>query len=449
MKKIYFLKALLITLLFLGCKSEMFEVDVNKLQEIYNSTIPFEYQPLDPTVTLYLDHSTCVIDARQNSPVFKALKGQLGLYTDTLCLIKGKEFEYVPNTDKSPTSTDVFNKINEINKDIPYADIGQAVANICNGNSQAILITDCEYFDKNNRNQDGFPYLSGAFKYWLQKGYVIYVITEPYQERNNGKMYEKKRFYFIFTDDRMSTPISDNIMSELQSLLQNNACKLFKLTNSDIFVNREGEMVEQDLSFTHESLNGFDFVTIDDDWGSIREFVMKLDEYGEPIPEEAPAPLIKNLAFNNGYNYFIDDVEVVATNITARYLSKDCESAENLKLDCKDINPNEIDMSEGFRIDKKALQGSKINVFLTDKVFKYITSEYGGNVIRLDFVVTKAGLQDYDPDMFSWKSLYSNENATCVAKSIENVLYDAAIVPMNKDRRVIHTVFIKTEVYNN
>jgi hypothetical protein len=427
----------------------MFEVDTQKLQEeIYDPTA-VKYPVLEQSMVLYLDHSTCVINANLSSPVFRALKGQLGLYTDTLCLVKGRILEYVSNTDKSPTSTDVFNIINEIRDDIPFADIGQAIGNICNGSSQAIFITDCEYFDRNGRNQDGYPYLSGAFKDWIKKGYVIYVVTEPYQERYRGRTYDKKRFYFIFTDDKMQAPISGNMLNELQSLLQNGVCKLFKITNSDIMAERKGEMVENDLTFTFESLNGFEYAAIDDDWNSIREFVMKLDKYGEPIPEEKPAPLIKNLVFNDGNNYFIDDMEVVATNITARYLSIDCDAADGLKLDCTDLKPDDVDMSEGFMLDKDALRSRKLNVFLTDKVFNYLLpSEYGGNLIRLDFVVTKAGLQNYDSDMFLWKSLYEDADAICVATSIDNVLHDVGIVPMSKDRRVIHTVFIKTEAYN-
>ena len=449
MNRYLFLTVFAITALgFTSCGKQYFEVDTNILQEKIYDPSAVKYLNLEQSMVLYLDHSTCVIDANLNSPIFKALKGQLGLYTDTLCLIKGRELEYMPNTDKSPTSTDVFNTINEIKNDIDFADIGQALSNICNSNSQAILITDCEYFDKSGKNQDGFPYLSGAFKDWLQKGYVIYVITEPYQEKSRGKLYDKKRFYFIFTDDKMNAPISGNMLNEIQQLLSQNVCTLFKMTNSDIASKREGDMIAGDLTITFESLNGFEFVAIDDDWNSIREYVMKLDKYGEPIPKEEPEPLIKNIVFNDGNNFFIDDVEVVATNITARYLSIDCDAAENLKLDCEEIKPNDVDMSEGFSLDKDALKSRKLNVFLTDKIFKYLTSEYGGNIIRLDFVVTKAGLQNYDSDMFSWQSLYNPDKATCVSKSIDNALHDIDIVPMSKDRRVIHTVIIKTEAYN-
>jgi hypothetical protein len=423
---------------FVSCGSNYFAVDTQQLQtKIYEPTT-IEYESLQTTTVLYIDHSTCVIDARQNSKVFKGLMGQLGLYTDTLCLIKGAEFEQIPNTDKSPTSTDVYNIINGIDVDIPFADIGQAVKTICESNSQAILITDCEYFDKNGKNQDGFPYLSGAFKNWVRKGHCIYIVMEPYQEKNKGKLSEKKRFYFIFSNDRMEAPISHNMLHEIQSLLQDNTCKLYKLTNSDIFVRHNKDMVADDLTFTVEDFPGFEYVDISDDWNSIREYVMKLDSYGEPLQEEEPVPVIKNLVFDDGEDYFISDVEIVATNITSQYMA----------LEDSTITINNVDMSEGFKLDKNALKNHELNVLFTDKVFNYLTDEYGGNLIRLDFVITKFGLQNnYNADMFTWQSLYSNDKAICVAKSIDNVLHDVEIVPTSKDRKIIHTVFLKTESY--
>jgi len=424
---------------FYSCE-KIFEVDPQRLYDSIYDPSAVKYSTLDQSMVLYLDHSTCVIDANQNSLVFKALKGQLGLYADTLCLIKGQDFEYKPNTEKSATSTVVYNIINGISQDFNYADIGRAVDKICNGNSQAILITDCEYFDKNKKNQDGFPYLSGAFKDWLQKGYVVYIVTEPYLEKNK----EKKRFYFFFTDDKMNAPISSNMLNELQHLLQNGTCQLFKLTNSDIYVQRQGKMFSNDLDISDVTQQGsFQYVELYDSWNTIREYVMKLNKYGDPLENDEgtgnaqPVPLVQNLFFNDGNNYFIDDVEIIATNITTQYLA----------LDNPDITPTITDISEGFRIDKDALLNNQLNLFLTDKIFKFLDAEHGGNLIRLDFVVTKAGLQDYDPAMFMWKSLYNNDSAICVAKSIENVLYDANIVPMSKDRRVIHTLFIKTEAY--
>jgi hypothetical protein len=434
-----FVAATIAALTFSGCRKPFLEVDVQQLQyRIYEPSAVRYETPAAGTV-LYLDHSTCVVDARQNSPVFNALRPQLGQYSDTLRLIKGGVFETIP---LNRSDNQVFQILQTIREDIPFSDILKAVEQICHSGRQAILITDAEFI-KGNLCHDQDPYFSEPFKHWLQKGYVIYVVTEPYRERNKGRWHDKKRFYFFFTDDRMPAPISHNMLAELRPFI-NNGVSVFKLTNSDLYVKREGDLIEQDLTFVYEGGNGFDYVEIDNDWNDIREYVMKLDKYGAPFQDEKPLPLIKNLTFNEGENYTINDVEIVATDITARYLALSDSLWE-------EPVPEEINISDGFLIDKEALQNRSLNVMLTDKIFNYLTDEFGGNLIRLDFVITQVGLKTpYDPDMldmFAWQSLYNKDKAICVAKSIDNVLRDIEIVPTNKDRRVIHTVFLKTASY--
>lgn len=448
MSKMYlFFASILLAILFNSCDCKYFKVDKQVLQtKIYDPTA-IKYQSLQQSTVLYLDHSTCVIDARKNSDVFKKLLGQLGLYTDTLCLIKKDIFEKIPNTDKSPTSTDVYNIINGIKDDIRFADIGKAVEEISGNNSQAILITDFEYFDKNGKNQDGFPYLSGAFKGWLEKGHSIYIITEPYKEGSN----DKKRFYVIFTDDKLPAPISDLIKEEITDLLKNGACTWFKMTNSDIRVESpKSDMVYNDLDFKVDYLNGFELITLDDSWDVIREYVMGLNEHGQPISGQTPEPLISNLEFNNGQNYKISDIQIVATNITTKYISKDTIAADDLEMDISTINPTEIDISNGFMLDKEALKGNKLNVLLTDKIFTdgyLLDKDYGGNLIRLDFVITQVESNPMNPNDFEWQSIWSTNNAICVSKSIDNAIRDVNVIPTSPNRRVIHTIFIKTESY--
>jgi hypothetical protein len=438
MNKIYFHVVSACMAIFLAsCNSSCttpLEVNVDTLQKKIYEPTAVKLPVLGEDVILYLDHSTCVIDANQNSPVFKALKGQLGLYTDTLCLIKGNAFDVIENTDKSPTSTAVFNIINGIKEDIPYANIGGAVKQICEGNSQAVLITDCEYFDASGKNQDGFPYLSGAFKKWIEKGHCIYIVTESYQEKNKGKTWDKKRFYFIFTDDKLEAPISTNLLGEIQQCLKDSICSLFKMTNSDIAVGlpKGSAMFDKNIETSDVGRQGFIYAEIISSWDDIREYVMKLNEHFNPIQGETPIPLIQNLFFNKGENYVITDVEVIATNITAQYLNGE----------------KSVEIKDGFIIDKKEIRQGKLNVFVTEKVFDYLTYQYGGNLIRLDFVATQAIPKEYNSDMFIWQSLYQPDKATCVSKSIENVLMDIGINPSTaNNHRVIYTVFLNTQAY--
>ena len=425
---------------FTSCNRCMsFEVDTQQLQEkIY---VPDEttFDILNPSVILYLDHSTCVIDARQNSQVFNALRPQLGQYSDTLVMIKGIDFEKIA---MNRSQNDVFAALQTIRHDIPFAHIQKALEQIVDGNQQAILITDCEYIEKVGNGilcHDRNPYLSVPFKRWLKKGHAVYIVVEPYQERYQGRMYDKKRFYFLFTDDRIQAPISQMMLNEIQPHLQSGLCMLFKMTNSDVFVQRNGEIVENDLTFTHQSLRGFDYIAIYDDWKSIRQFVMKLNKYEIPIPDEEPVPLIKNLFFNDGNNYLIKDMEIKATNITLQYLA----------LEDSTVVSKVTDMSDGFRLDRDALKNNELKVFLTNRIFTHIAdNQYCEILIRLDFAITDVEIKPFDADMFTWKSMFVNDEAICVSKSIENALQDFDVVPHKAvDRRIIHTVFIKTNTY--
>lgn len=46
----------------------------------------------------------------------------------------------------------------------------------------------------------------------VEKGHDIYVVAEPYKEVYNGNVFDKKRFYFLFTDSRVPNNIYDRIL---------------------------------------------------------------------------------------------------------------------------------------------------------------------------------------------------------------------------------------------
>lgn len=438
MSKMYlFFASILLAILFNSCGSKYLQVDKQVLQtKIYDPTA-IKYQSLQQSTVLYLDHSTCVIDAVQNSEVFKAVRPNLGQYCDTLRLIKGDSFESIPLNRKENKVSEV---LETINTDISFADIRSAVFNICNDNQQAIIISDCESY-ANGRFLDLEPYMSEPFKIWLSKGHSIYIITEPYQEKYKGRTYDKKRFFIIFTDDKLQAPISNVIKAEIQGLMENGVCTWFKMTNSDISIESpKSDMVNPNLTFNVDYLNGFEFISIDDSWEAIREYVMKLDKYGESISVEKSESLISNLILVNGENFKINDIQIEATNITSKYLA----------LEDSSVTANEINISDGFVLDKVALKSNKLNVLLTDKIFTesyLLGKEYGGNLIRLDFVITQIELNPYESNVFEWQSIWSTNNAICVSKSIDNAIRDVNVIPTSPNRRVIHTIFIKTESY--
>lgn len=83
---------------------------------------------------------------------------------------------------------------------------------MANRNGESVMLTDGELFTQTaTKNNPNNPYMHEAFKKWLLKGHDIHIIAEPFQEFYHGKNYNKKRFYIIFTDDRVQGNIYDRI----------------------------------------------------------------------------------------------------------------------------------------------------------------------------------------------------------------------------------------------
>jgi len=444
-RQFYFLTvfAFVALLGFMGCNPSL-EVDKQILQrKIYDPTVA-EQQGLEQSTVLYFDQSTCMMPQyRDSSKVFVALRPQLGQYCDIMQLMQGGVLETIP-LDREDNK--VAAALQRINIDIPFTDIRSVIFKICNSDQQAILITDCESWSSDKMNLDLEAYMSEPFRNWLRRGNAIYIAVEPYQERWQGKIFDKQRFYFFFTNDSMAAPII-HLLGEIEPFLRDGSCQLYKMTNSDLSVKREGEMMDENLDFELTYMKGFDYIEIYTKWGDIRKYIMMLNKYGEPTGDE-PVPLIKNLFFNDGNNYIIKNVEIEATDITAKYLSIDCNAASYIKLDCDSIQPDSVNISEGFSVDKNALQNRELKVFLTDRIVNYLTDEYSGHLIRLDFVITEVEIQPVPTELFKWQSLFNNGEAICVSQSIVNALHDVEVVPHRaKERRIIHTVFLKTEKY--
>ena len=154
-------------------------------------------------LSLYVDYSTCNV-LGQNSPFYQALIPSWVNATKHYYSIKGDQIaEEEGNT---------FNLLKSI-QDCSYADLVSVTKKMANSDSESVLLTDGEYFQptiaQGNINN---PYMSEALKTWLKKGHDIFVFTEPYQEQYKGQLFNKKRFYILFTDIRLRDNIYDRIM---------------------------------------------------------------------------------------------------------------------------------------------------------------------------------------------------------------------------------------------
>ena len=123
---------------------------------------------------MFVDYSTC-ITLGQHSPFFQSLVPSFVAATKHYYSIKGDKIVEEQNIN-------VFQALSNI-VEVNYADLKQAANLIVNGNSEGVLLTDGEYYQKNIAGGGiSDPYMANAFKQWLKKGHDIYILAEPYLE---------------------------------------------------------------------------------------------------------------------------------------------------------------------------------------------------------------------------------------------------------------------------
>lgn len=98
-------------------------------------------------------------------------------------------------------------------ENVSYAALKDVAERIVRGNSEAVLMTDCEYYEQTiAQGNVNNAYLEGAFATWLERGHDIFIIAEPYTEQTGKGSFAKKRYYIIFTN----TTLQDGIYAELK-----------------------------------------------------------------------------------------------------------------------------------------------------------------------------------------------------------------------------------------
>lgn len=440
-KKSYLLFCLcVIAMLTLSCCNKIC-IDAENHTEILNEMAPVEtVDTLDPSTILYIDASGVFSDARI-SPIFNDMKQQMYQYIGTLVFIEGERFDTTQCDRKKQT---LFNALENrvCTAGTNYADIQKAVEDICDGNRQGMIISDFEFY-KDGKVHDNDPYLSESFKKWLNKGYQIDILTEPYLERGNLK----KRFYMFFTDPSAEAPISKTMIAQVQKYLVESEpnvgeCSLLTLKNRDVRIERNKEnSSSEEIDINKKNINEkCELVSTETSWNDIKEFLMKLDNHNKVIDDETPISIVDGLKLSDGNNYSINNITVRATNISKLYLSKQEED--------KSLNAEPIDISDAFEVKLNAQK--EISILLNKNILStrilYNSKEgFEGNLIRLDLIAANTSIKKYDEKVFQWITVQrgkpTGKIANCVSLSLDNVLKDIEIIP---DGRTLYTIYIQT-----
>lgn len=267
-------------------------------------------------LSLYVDYSTC-ITLGQSSLFFQSLEQSLVNATKHYYSIKGAVIQEEVNID-------IYRELRNI-VEVNYAHLKKATNLIAEENSEAVLLTDGEYYQKDIAGGGiNDPYMADALKVWLKKGHDVYIFIEPYVEKYKGIDYNKKRFYFIFTDNRLEGKIYDRICQTVK--LENFPnVEMFHLSADHPAVMTEGKHLKTNatLSASIELCGNFEIQDWAIDWKAIENVIMGgVDpNTGEPLPNDECIIGGLRVDRNSFGGFRISDIEVNVYDINANYFN--------------------------------------------------------------------------------------------------------------------------------
>lgn len=261
---------------------------------------------------LYVDNSYCIA-LGQHSSFYKELVPVLTRRCQAYYSIKG------PNIVQEDLSVeDAYKRLLSI-EDVSYAAIKEAAERIVRGSSEAVLMTDCEYYEQTiARGNTNNAYLEGAFATWLERGHDIYIIAEPYTETTAKGEFAKKRFYIVFT----SAKLEHNIYAELSKNVNLNreGVKTLHLSATPPMMQEVQSQPEQTLAAQVSPYGRYEVQDWQIDWSSIQSILMgETDLEGQPSANGQAVITGLSLKPSEGDLLRIDNVRIRVLPLNAVY----------------------------------------------------------------------------------------------------------------------------------
>lgn len=416
--------------------------DAEQLESFHRTYFEQKDGPLaDGQLNLYVDYSTCCA-LGQNSQFFQDVTASLVNRTTAYYSIKGSEIA-------KEESSDIYTLLRNINE-VNYADLASAAKMIADDEVETVLLTDGEYYTQSiARGHDNDPYLTNAFKTWILKGHDIYVISEPYVEVNRHKDYKKKRFYFLFTDDRIPNNIHSRIVRTVD--FQNYPeIDEFHISASHPMLKGDDNNTSIQNGILASKSKGFGSFEICDwsacDWKTIDEMIVnaldpntgELTENGDPVMEMA-------IDKNSFGCYQIQELDVKLYDINTLY--SDYYNAVVLGSDSLHVLDKLYELDNFLKIDKTEFdENGKIKLYFDRNYFDptaFCGSPY--NYLKVDLTINKVQQVFVGhEDKFTFESIDNPGNVNVsIASSIKQCLADQDV--MNKmTGQTIYSIYIKS-----
>ena len=399
----------------------------------------------EDNLALYVDYSTCIAEGMKTSPFYIKLVPSFVEAAKSYYSIKGDLI-------KKEEPTDTYNRLLNI-VEVNYADLKSAAEMIANGNTEAALLTDGEYYNptKAGANPNN-PYLAKAFKTWMKKGHDIFILSEPYVEVNHGQQYNKKRFYFLFTDSRLKNNIFERI-TQTAKLEEFPDVQLFHLSADHPNVMAEGnsakpnEMLAADIT----PYGSFEIQDWTIDWKGINNFIMGAvdPQTGNPLPNGDVVISGLKVDRNSFGGYKITDIDVKVFDMNAEYM--DFYTRKEAK---EKVGPLDTELTECpncLMVDHKEFRRHGIiNLYFDIMNLDNAFLKYGNpnNYFKVDFFITQTeNVFSKYSSMFTFDLLgQPGVINSSVVTSVEQCLVDKDLQNQMK-HSPFYTIYVKSNKY--
>ncbi len=470
----FFNKALLTSALsisVIGCGPKDPTPDINYLEDFHKAYFFSQEDVIEEgKLALYVDYSTCIADAMQSGTLSR-------FYMDIVPSLTNAAKQYFSikgNQIKEENGTDVYSLLKSVSE-VNYADLRTAVNMIAAGNTEAVLLTDGEYYEQSiAKSHVNDPYMAPALEKWLTRGHDVYIFSEPYVETNRGRQFSKKRFYFLFTDSRLQ----DNIFSKIEKNIKIEDypdVRYYHLTannpslqiNSETAKYRDSATPNELLMCRPDAHGNFE---IEDwgnmDWKSIRKYIFTAYDQmtGNALPDGDV--VITGLALDKNFQggcYRIEDIDLNVYGLNQAYkdfvnnlYAPDTGEPVSPYIVARE-HPLSLSPAPNFmKLDKKEFgEHGLINIYFDTQMFDP-TILYDGdpwNYFKLDIIV-----KDYSnnfshnqmaEDIFKFDSIDMPGNSnTSIVESIKQTVSKPSVSNMVKGK-TIYSIYVRTNKYKN
>lgn len=450
--KITLLVTVLAGVIFAGvslvaCKQDNVPYDTKHLYKFHQLTTKGEENDLTPSdLSLFVDYSNCIANGMQ-SAFYQKMVSPLTAATKHYWSIKGDSI-----TEESVSNQSVYYLLNNV-QETNYAALDKAVEQMANRNGESVLLTDGELFTQTaTKNNPNNPYMHAAFKNWLLRGHDIHILAEPFQEVFNGNTFNKKRFYIIFTDDRIEGNIYDRI-KEIVNFEEFPQVDEFHLSgNYPGIVPSNGHNSEPNaiVAAQIQPFGSFEIQDWQVDWENIVNLIVNdYDESGNPLPNGKK--LIGGLRINkNAFGcYRIKDIDVKVTNINADYFDIYNRIEAGEKVGVTQITPAQIQKFIIIDADEFKKHGN------VDLYFDINNFAPGGdldgkpfNYFKIEIVIKDLeNILENSINMFDFDSVINpGQTNVSISESLKNCVFDPELLNKLKGK-VLYTIYVKSDKY--